>query len=85
MARTYDQPSEDIAKDPMDGESGYPEGPSRKGGFGTRFKNHFLIQARLEHVDVLILMCCFVSGLVDSNAFNGMHAALLSLRSWAVR
>ncbi len=48
-------------------------GPVRKEGAGLRLKRHFRTQVRTDHADLLLLSCCVVAGLIDSNVFKGIR------------
>ena len=49
-----------------------PEKVDTKQGLVARFEKHMLKDIATSHADLLLLVCCFVSGLLDSVVFNGM-------------
>lgn len=40
-------------------------------GLGARFRKHFAEEVTNSHADVLLLLCCVISGFVDSAIYNG--------------
>lgn len=38
----------------------------------TRLKDYFWAEVTTRHADILLLLCCLISGLVDSTVYNGM-------------
>ncbi|KAI9875622.1 MAG: hypothetical protein M1830_008199 [Pleopsidium flavum] len=71
MARTTQQAAEETGKSSADGDLGHAAGRVREERLGVRLKRYFRAQVSTEHADVLLLSCCLVSGLIDSNVFNG--------------
>jgi hypothetical protein len=39
---------------------------------GVRLRRHLETEVNTHHADLLLLVCCFLSGLVDSTIYNGM-------------
>lgn len=66
----------------MSVENGYPEQdtegqlPSEKNinsanvGMAKRCKTYLATEVSTSHADVLLIACCFISGLVDSTIYN---------------
>jgi len=52
------------------GGRGHPE-PSSQAGIGARFRNHFAEEVTNSHADILLLLCCVISGFIDSAIYNG--------------
>ena len=38
---------------------------------GMQLKHHFASEVTADHADILLLLCCIISGLVDSTVYNG--------------
>ena len=45
-------------------------------GLGARFRNHFAEEVTNSHADILLLLCCVISGFIDSAIYNGSNRAL---------
>lgn len=43
----------------------------------SRLSLHFSTNVSTDHADVLLLSCCFISGLVDSTVYDGISLGLL--------
>ena len=47
---------------------------------GAHLKRYCETEVSTDHADILLLMCCVISGLVDSTVYNGIsHFKLLKL------
>lgn len=47
-----------------------PESPESEPLSTTGYRRYFSVEVTNAHADVLLLTCCFVSGLVDSTVYN---------------
>ena len=39
---------------------------------GTQLKLYSAAEVSADHADILLLLCCIISGLVDSTVYNGV-------------
>ena len=52
-------------------ESAQPPGyPELDSDFRGSFRRHFGVDVTSTHADILLLTCCFISGLVDSTIYH---------------
>lgn len=57
-----------------------PQTSTRPGPL-ARLQNHFAEEVTNSHADVLLLLCCVISGFLDSAIYNGMVRFPVALRN----
>ncbi|KAK3172869.1 hypothetical protein OEA41_006194 [Lepraria neglecta] len=73
MASAVDTPAQPYNEDEEKGRiSSQEQEPTGRGDSGAiaRLRVHFTTDVSTAHADILLLTCCFISGLVDSTIYN---------------
>lgn len=50
---------------------GQPMSEARPGSHGKQMKRYFDAEVTTDHADVVMLVCCVISGFVDSTIYHG--------------
>ncbi|MCJ1244242.1 hypothetical protein MMC30_001440 [Trapelia coarctata] len=61
------------------GDKGAPE-TSSQAGLGTRFRTHFTEEVTNSHADILLILCCVISGFIDSAIYNA-YSTFVSMQT----
>lgn len=64
------QLAEDKVISTFDQEQGDPQGKNQLNR-GTRMRRYFQVDISTNNADVLMIVCCLISGLVDSTIYSG--------------
>jgi hypothetical protein len=57
---------------PLEPATEDPNGGSQKLGKLEYAKDHLAVEVSTNHVDLLLLVCCLVTGFIDSTVYSGM-------------
>ena len=57
--------------------------PEKEPGRTQRLRQHFAAEITTNHADILLLTCCFISGLVDSTVYNA-YGTFVSMQTGAL-
>lgn len=61
-----------VTSTPVQPEENRPNAASRKESTMSPMRRYFAVEVSTKHVDLLLLVCCLVTGFVDSTLYNGM-------------